>query len=571
MSYFDEISAVLDRLETLRHRGVGAAGEAVQSEKLALLPWRDQARATEDCTLMAVALANNAGGQVILGVEAEGEITGVGDLDSGRLVRDVFALTRPGIVVELQALPRGDKTVWVMGVQAGTSIHATADGRRLRRVGGENLPITPDQDALLLFGKMDSDPGDLPVTGASLRDIDPLQMAYLREILRRRHDQGEIHGLADDEILGTLGLLTERGEPRQAALLLLGNRSFLSHHLPQVEVTYIHYGSDEEPDQQEHLCLPLLHTLSRLTDLIEAHNRFVTFRQGLFHHKVKDFDEQVYREALVNALVHRDYSRREGAVYIHHYADRMEISNPGGFVGGVAPHNILYHAPRHRNRRLAEALQHLGLMERGGHGVNRLYRLLLRRGKEPPLYEDHPESVVLTLQGGSMDERFAAFVAEEEQKGQVFTLDFLIVLFHLKHQRTVDQATAATLCQRPARAVGTSLSRMVDLGYLERVLGNRGQTSSYRLSPRLYSIFQQEMAYFRDRGLEGRRQKVLVLEVATELGSLSLENIQELCGTDAAGARSLVASLVDEGRLELSREDSPPRYIARSLRPGPAQ
>lgn len=569
MIYLKEISEVLDRLESLRDRGVGAAGEAVSHERLALLPWRDQVQTTEAATLLAVSLANHAGGQVILGVEPEGGITGVGDLDQGRMVRDVFALTRPGIVVELQELPRGEKTVWVMGVPAGSSIHATADGRRVRRVGSENLPITPDQDALLLFGKMDSDPGDQPVAGATLRDINPLQMAYLREILRRRHDQGEILGLADEEILATLGLLTERGEPRQAALLLLGNRDFLSHHLPQVEVVYIHYGPDEEPDQQEHLCLPILHTLSRLTDLIEAKNRFVTFRQGLFHHKVKDFDEEVYREALVNALVHRDYGRRDGAVYLHHYPDRMEISNPGGFVGGVATHNILYHAPRHRNRRLAEALQQLGLMERGGHGVNRLYRLLLRRGKEPPLYEDTPDSVVLTLQGGTMDERFAAFVAEEEQKGQVFTLDFLILLFHLKRHRTIDQATAATLCQRPTRAVGTSLSRMVDLGYLERVLGNRGQTSSYRLSPRLYSIFQQEMAYFRDRGLEGRRQKMLVVEVAIELGSLSLDNIQELCGTDLAGAKSLAETLVEEGRLQVNRDTSPPRYVPHPHRPAP--
>lgn len=555
------LDSALERLETLRGRGVGEALGAVQSEHLAILPWRGMTAAVEVALDHALAFANGRGGQLVLGIDEDGTVTGAPDGDADTLAREVFSRSRPGIEARGHHLDVGaDAPLLVLDVPASTALHASADGRRLRRRGAENVPITPDQDAWLMAERGAVDPSDQPVSGMGFEAIDPIQVMYLREILRRRNDQHDWLGLSDPELLDSMGLTTPDGDPRLAALLLLGRRDALASHLPQIEIVYTHYGPSEEPDHQEHLVMPLLHSVARVQDNIEARNHFVTLRQGLFHHKIKDFDEDVYREALINAVVHRDYNRRDGAVFVDHHPDRLEIASPGGFVGGVARDNILYHAPRHRNRRLAEALAQLGLMERGGHGVNRLYRLLLRRGKEAPLYEDTADSVRLTLQGGGMDEAFAAFVGAEEQRGRVLTLDHLIVLSHLRRSRVVDGAVAAQLCQRPARAVGASLARMVDLGWLERVNAAGGRVT-YRLSQRLYGELCGGMAYFRDRGLGRLRQRALVLEVAGELGGLSLDDVQELCATDVTGARALVSELVEEGRLvEEPAGGGPARY-----------
>ena len=83
---------------------------------------------------------------------------------------------------------------------------------------------------------------------------------------------------------------------------------------------------------------------------------------------------------------------------------------------------------------------------------------------------------------------------------------------------------------------------------------SRGGKSSYRLSSRLYKVFQKQMSYFRDRGLEARRQRALILEVAEELEGLTLDDAQELCGTDRAAAQSLLRRLVREGQLTSTRQ-----------------
>jgi ATP-dependent DNA helicase RecG len=538
---------LLERLRQLTSRGVGEAAEALQGEQLALAPWEGSDAAVRAASIQAVAFANHRGGDLVFGIEADGRITGCPGADAVRLIREVFARTRPSIVADVWSYPTPDGVLLVMTVPEGATLHATSEGLRVRRAGRANLPITPDQDAQMLGARGEVDFTDRTLPGIRLSDLEPMQLIYLREILRRKNDQSELLELTDEELLQALGLVGEGGAPRVAALILLGSRRVLRERLPQTEVVYIHFDEREEADVQEQLYLPLLHTLSRLQDLIEARNRFTTLRQGLFHFQIKDFDEEVYREALVNALVHRDYSRRDGSVHVAHRSDRLEISNPGGLIGGVSIDNILYHPPRHRNRRLTEVLQQLGLMERAGMGVNRLYRYLLRRGKAPPEYQVTAESVHLTLQGGNFDETFASFINEEEARGRLFGLDMLIVLSSLKRAKVLDRATAAKLTQRPDRAIGETLSRMVEAGYLERV--GAGRSSAYRLSSRVYDKLGSKVGYFRDRGLSRRRQRALILEVAEELGGLTRDECQELCGVDAAEATRLLDELVEEGRL----------------------
>ena len=123
----------------------------------------------------------------------------------------------------------------------------------------------------------------------------------------------------------------------------------------------------------------------------------------------------------------------------------------------------------------------------------------------------------------------------------------VIVLSALKRTRILDRATAARLSQRPERIVGNTLSRMLELGYLERV--GAGRSTAYRLSGRVYEMLGSKVSYFRDRGLSRRRMRALIMEVVGELGQLSAEECQELCGVTPAEAAQLFATLVEEGQL----------------------
>ncbi len=96
------------------------------------------------------------------------------------------------------------------------------------------------------------------------------------------------------------------------------------------------------------------------------------FEYGLFRVPVPNFDKRAFREALVNALVHRDYSRL-GAIHVKLDDDGLSISSPGGFVDGVTLQNLLIVAPQSRNPLLADVIKRIGLAERTGRGIDRIY------------------------------------------------------------------------------------------------------------------------------------------------------------------------------------------------------
>ena len=94
---------------------------------------------------------------------------------------------------------------------------------------------------------------------------------------------------------------------------------------------------------------------------------------GLFRVPIPTFDKRAYREALLNALMHRDYTRL-GAVHMRWESDGLVISNPGGFVEGVTLENLLVVEPKSRNPLLADAIKRIGLVERTGRGVDTIYQ-----------------------------------------------------------------------------------------------------------------------------------------------------------------------------------------------------
>ena len=83
---------------------------------------------------------------------------------------------------------------------------------------------------------------------------------------------------------------------------------------------------------------------------------------GMLRVVVPDYSPAAFREALANALIHRDYTRL-GTVHVQWHADRLEISNPGGFPEGVRLDNLLVTAPRPRNPLLADAFKRAGIVE----------------------------------------------------------------------------------------------------------------------------------------------------------------------------------------------------------------
>ncbi|AFV77014.1 putative transcriptional regulator with HTH domain [Thermus oshimai JL-2] len=431
--------------------------KAGQDERTLFLP---QDLSPDELARYAVGLANHKGGTLFLGVSPEGRVLGAAEIHPLQITHALFQLTQGLLLPYVEVLEGPEGRVLALHVPKAPAAIALGpgrvpfwDGARLTELKlGEARP-EPDFTAQVL-------------PAASLSDLDPLEVLRLRRILEERGSA--LAALPDLELLFALGLIERvEGEerPTVAGLLLAGTPLALRRLLPQAEVSYYFHQDEEGYAFREDLLRPIPALLERLRDLIQARNRVRYLTVGLFRIEVWDFDQEVYREALLNALVHRDWQSLD-AIQVHHHPDRLEVSNPGGFPPGITPENVLRHPPKRRNPRLAEALYRLGYVERAGSGVDKMYRLLLKYGKEPPEYRLFPEALTLVLYNPELDEAFVRGLAEAQERHGAFSLDHLIVLGHLRRVGRAALEELARALQLPPESARRVLHRLERMGLL---------------------------------------------------------------------------------------------------------
>jgi ATP-dependent DNA helicase RecG len=149
-------------------------------------------------------------------------------------------------------------------------------------------------------------------------------------------------------------------------LILLGTRAVLGRCLPQAELIFEYRSSEAAgpaADREEYR-EGFLAWQDKLWRKINLRNDRQSYQDDFFRMDLPTFDEVPVREAVLNALAHRDY-RLGGSVFVRQYAKRLEVVSPGGLPPGITPENII-DQQNPRNRRLAEALAKCGLIERSG-------------------------------------------------------------------------------------------------------------------------------------------------------------------------------------------------------------
>ena len=253
-------------------------------------------------------------------------------------------------------------------------------------------------------------------------------------------------------------------------------------------------------------------------------------------------------EAFVNALVHRDYTRL-GMVRVLWQTDGIRVSSPGPFPEGVSISNLLTVDPSPRNPLLADVLKRIGLAERTGRGVDRIYEGLLRFGRPAPDYGGSSgTSVVVKLHGGQADLDFLRFVlAEERRQGEPLSLDALIVLSCLRRERRLGFGELTAAVQRTEASSRGILERLVEIGLVEAHGTHRDR--SFTLGARIYRELGQSAAYVRQTGVDVIHHEAMILKLAHTKGSIKRSDVVELCGLTEKQASTLLARLVDQDRL----------------------
>ncbi len=239
------------------------------------------------------------------------------------------------------------------------------------------------------------------------------------------------------------------------------------------------------------------------------------------------------------------------------YPDRLEIANPGGFVGGVTPDNILHHTSAPRYPALFTALARIRLANAANLGVPRVFYDFLREGKEPPSYWATGSTVRVTLKGQDARPEFIELVHRYPD----LTMEHLLVLRHLTQEARLSAQQAAQLSQRPLEDARTILDELGAKWRLVEAAGS-GRGRRFSLSSEAIDLLAAALAYFTRGRLRSRIARARVLAALAE-GPLSNADVRQLTHMGRDQVVWLMKRLEREGLVTLDRKGRSSQWIGK--------
>ena len=325
--------------------------------------------------------------------------------------------------------------------------------------------------------------------------------------------------------------------PTIAGLLLIGHDQYIKKYVPGHEVLFqVLSGEDVLSNPPS---MRVLFQSRVIEDEIQV---------GLFRVPIPNYEKEAFREGFVNALVHRDYYRM-GAVHVQLQNNGLIITNPGGFLEGVTPDNILTVAPSPRNRILAEAVKRIGLAERTGRGVDKIYSSMLRSGHDVPDYSESDHTrVVLRLNSAEIDKEFVRMLVVEEHKiNKLMPVNALIILNALKSERRLSLSDFAQRIQRKEIDDKETVEWLVEIGMVEGI-GN-GKARHYILSSSIYAMSGNADGYDRQRGLSTDEEIERINSVLDTELKITRARVVEICSCSEIHASYILKVLTNKGLI----------------------
>ncbi len=529
------------------------------------------------------AMAMTDGGLMVHGVDSNGQITGcpLSQVTQDRITR--YA-NECGVTVEVKAISVDAVELTITAVpEIRGRIVTTPDGRLLRRVGGDCQPLRNDALTRFVQERVEHSGEEVPVIRASEFDPALIDLGALNEALAAdgrapingdpvnsgplgsdsvtrdpvNGDPVSILRALDDFKVSTR--ITRSTDPListvlTAALVLFGKEPHLK--IPGARVQLVRragIGPGPGPASAREECTgPLSRVLDCCLDFIAEHTRKFEVVVGRKRETIAEYPEAVMREAVLNALAHRDYGLVGATVDITVWDDRVEVQSPGPLPGHITVENM---RDEHysRNPRIMRVLKTMRLVEEYGEGIDRMHREMEVRLMEPPIFKVTTNSVKVTLRNRSL--------ASAEDQTWMATLGTEQLSVDERHALLLARNEGAVTPRRLRQAgfgaddVGKVLEVATAKGLLVRT-GRRGG-SRYELSAEMrLRVGATGVA------AQLRKQQMLLAEMRGR-GSISTAEGAELVGESLARTRSLLNGLVEEGTARAEGQTRARRYYPR--------
>ncbi|MBU7018411.1 MAG: putative DNA binding domain-containing protein [Theionarchaea archaeon] len=344
-----------------------------------------------------VAFANADGGELIVGVEDDGTVTG---LDFTEEKISMF-LNSPKTHVHgdtpLPALRASrllykDRIVLYFSVPKGTDyVYLTSNGRCLQRKDRASGPISTERISFSRTERASREYDRCFVDNASIADLDIQLIHQVAEHISK--------GMGVEKCLQHLELAEFDGSHfrlRRAALLLFAENPSKWHPRLQVRIlkiagNEIGIGKDFNVVTDEEVTDNILSLIESSWDLLRPHLTETRFSKHAIFRTQIIYPELACREALINAIAHRDYSMEGRGIEVHVCSNRLEIISPGALLSSIRIEDLkeLRGIHQSRNSLVAKVLREVGYMRELGEGIRRMYELMHDNDLSPPeLYTD---------------------------------------------------------------------------------------------------------------------------------------------------------------------------------------
>lgn len=537
--------------------------ELPRTESLTVEFKSEASRAMSDSEIVdnIVALANTDGGDLYLGIEDDGKPTGVSrqHRNTDLLAAYVFNHTVPPLQVRPSLLQADGANVVRISVMSSSQLVCSRAGRVTHRVlkadgSPEVVTMYPYEFMSRLSSIGRYDYSAQPAPDAKPEDLDPLARERLREQIAASHADAGLLELNDDAFDGALGLSapTERdGDriPTVAGILMIGTRKALSLRMPTAGITF-QVMRDGTPVVDETLRMPLVSALPRIEELLKPWNHIANERfTGMTRRNIMDYNPEVLREAVLNAVCHRDYSIL-APVAIQLDQTGLTVSSPGGFMRGVDVDNLLTVSPSPRNQALADVLKRCGYVERTGRGVDRIYAGTVASGRPFPDYsQSTSERVVLFLRAAHPDAVFMDMLDEaERRRGAKLNNEDVLVMAALYRHSGANVDTIRRV---------TTLDDSRVRGALEALLKDDVAHSDNDS----YVLFEKKDEGEKQPVDTQRYRKLLLERVHLNGGSITTSEAMELLGLNYLTAYRLLKSMQQDGLVDHEGRGRASRFV----------
>jgi ATP-dependent DNA helicase RecG len=461
-------------------------------------------------TKYACALANEGGGKIILGVSDQRprRIVGTQIWPQIELIRKNLN-QRIHLTTHWEEFLTPEGRVLVITVpRHAYGLPAAWDGRSWMRENDSLVPLS-EARRKSIWEEIGRDFTAEPCSALVLGDLNPsaieaFRHAWVHSLRARREESGQrdaerIAGLGHEQLLRDTELLLANGTLVNAALILFGSRQAVRKHMAQAELVYEFRNTPASGPAD--LRLEFQEGFFAWHDLLwqqvnePSRNPRQSFQSGLFVRQLPSFAERPVREALLNAVCHRDYLLGN-SIFIRHAPTTLTIESPGGLLPQVTVETLLdRQAPR--NRRLAEVFQRCGMVERSGQGMNLIFEDAITSAKQLPTPEASPFQFNLTLHGVVQDPPFLAYLERVgQEKMRLYDTAHLLVLDSVRRDVELPDGL------KPLA------DRLVTDGLLERV--SRGRGARLILSRTFASAIGESATYTRRKGLDQDEGKLLL-------------------------------------------------------------